>query len=263
MMTNQKTIWRQIALSTVWIILVTGKTEAVDFIRWERDAGGNGHYYGILGSPTNWTAAENTAVGMGGHLASITSAAEQAFIVSNLLVGTYDRLPLWIGLCDLVPYGGGAGSRIYTRWTSGEPVGFTYWNTGEPNNHTPGEDYAAINWHRAASQSETKGTWNDTPLNGSTLFGGFSTGPYCAIIEIDLEPRLSLGSYNATNNSFVLMWSSVTNHLYTVYFSTNLINGFSVLETNILATSPENSLPVSTGIHQQMFWKVSTMTPEK
>ncbi len=50
------------------------------------------------------------------------------------------------------------------------------------------------------------------------------------------------------------MWGSVTTNLYAAYCSTNLMTRFSILETNISATPPTNSYPISTLSSSQQFW---------
>jgi len=142
-----------------------------------------GHTYETTSSAESWTQAEAEAVGLGGHLVSINSAAEQAFLNSTFLADpTFANVPLWIGLNDITN-GGGMGSKIYTTWTTGEPVTYTNWSPGEPNNFAPGEDYGTINWHHAGG-SGTIGDWNDTPVNGTVGLGGNTNGPYFGIIEI-------------------------------------------------------------------------------
>src|SRR5262249_22655581 len=105
--------------------------------------GGNGHYYALTSSPETWPAtaasaaapsspdtwlpAEAEAVALGGHLASITSAAEQNFIVNTFLSGANDRNILWLGLNDQAVEG-------TFVWSSGEPVTYTNFQGGEPNN---------------------------------------------------------------------------------------------------------------------------------
>jgi len=141
-----------------------------------------GHTYETTSTAESWTQAEAEAVGLGGHLVSINSAAEQAFLVSTFLADpSFANVPLWIGLNDITN-GGGVGSKIYTTWTTGEPVTYTNWNPGEPNNFPPGEDYGTINWHHAVGGAI--GTWNDTPVNGTVGLGGNTNGPYFGIIEI-------------------------------------------------------------------------------
>lgn len=163
------------------LVALTGAVTgfAQTFVQWTSASGGNDHYYALTLSATDWQTAENYAVSQGGHLASITSAPEQSFINTTFLTGSREQLPLWIGLTD-VP--NGVGSRNYTSWTTGEPLGYSNWLSTEPNNNTPGEDYVTINWNVTWDPAK-KGTWNDTPLNGTTLFGGTTTGPYYGLIE--------------------------------------------------------------------------------
>jgi len=56
----------------------------------------------------------------------------------------------------------------------------------------------------------------------------------------------------------VLQWSSVTNHLYTVHHSTNLLNGFTVRQSNIQGTPPMNSYTDTVNGVQMKFWKLTT-----
>src|SRR5262249_36756089 len=63
-----------------------------------------GHIYHLL-PPASWTASENMAVALGGHLATVESESENAFIFATFTGnGTIDR-GLWIGLNDIVTEG--------------------------------------------------------------------------------------------------------------------------------------------------------------
>lgn len=117
----------------------------------------NGHYYAMTeGLVVNWSATEAKAVALGGHLAAITSQAEQAFINDTFL--SDDGTMAWIGLSDHVTEG------TYV-WTTGEPLDYTNWAPLEPYDVYGGvEDYVCINWHRHFITTEPrpeKGTWND------------------------------------------------------------------------------------------------------
>jgi hypothetical protein len=99
----------------------------------------NGHsYYRSTGSMT-WTQARQACINMGGHLVTITSAAENNFVFNTWPSG-------WIGFTDEVVEG-------QWRWVTGESVVYTNWNWGEPNN-VGNEDYA---------QFVGGGRWNDLP----------------------------------------------------------------------------------------------------
>ena len=119
---------------------------------------GSGHFYAIGGTAgvgISWadakTAAENSSYnGMKGYLATITSAAENSFILSKLPATG------WIGASD-------AETEGTWRWVTGPEVGttlssgYTNWNGGEPNN-SGNEDYAQF-----YVGGSTAGRWNDLP----------------------------------------------------------------------------------------------------
>jgi hypothetical protein len=129
----------------------------------------NGHYYAVTeGLGVSWSETESRAVALGGHLASITSEAEQNFINDTFL--SNDPITIsWIGLSDEAQEG-----RFV--WTTGEPLQYTNWAPGEPND-SYGEDYVCINWHHVYA-TDPKGTWND---------GGASAN-LAGIIELDSKP---------------------------------------------------------------------------
>ena len=159
------------------------------------DSISNVNLYVVSGG--SWSQAESQAVALGGHLATIHSAAENTFIVNNILVnfsGTggpnLSDVPLWIGYHDThANDGSGAGHAANFVWADGSTSTYTNWNSGEPNNANNTEYYAAINWHYSVSTSYTKGTWNDAPLAGSTGYGGNSNGGYYGIAAVPVpEP---------------------------------------------------------------------------
>jgi hypothetical protein len=88
---------------------------------------------------------------MPGYLVSILSQAEHDFLVATF----GSSQDYWIGFTDEALEGTWV-------WTSGEPVAYTNWSPGEPNDFW-GEDYAVMNWL-------FDGTWNDLS-EGSSLQG--------------------------------------------------------------------------------------------
>ncbi len=77
------------------------------------------------------------------------------------------------------------------------------------------------------------------------------------VVDVDEIP-VFYGPTEPTNGNMVLRWSSVTTHLYTVYYSTNLLAGFLVLQSNIPATPVINSYTQSVLTVPQKFWKITT-----
>ena len=115
---------------------------------WESHGGTmfNGHEYKLCEITKSWADAKADCLAMGGHLVTITSSAENAFV--NDLAGSNT---VWIGLTD-------EASEGTWKWVTGESVTYTNWNSGEPNDYGSGEDYAEM---------YTNGMWND---NGPPQF---------------------------------------------------------------------------------------------
>jgi hypothetical protein len=115
----------------------------------------NGHGYLFVPSPgVTWSQADVAARTMGGHLATITSNAENAFVVG--LLGANDRI--WIGgrqpAGSIEPAGG-------WQWVTGEPFNFDAWEPGQPDNY--GDEHAIMifaseaKWHDDEDTNENPG----------------------------------------------------------------------------------------------------------
>lgn len=139
-----------------------------------------GHWYVVTSSALDWKQAQAEAVALGGHLVTINSQVEQDFITNTFLSGANKNRKYWIGLNDEASEGNFV-------WVSGEPVTYTSWFPGEPNNGSNVEDYVAMNYHHASGIGDP-GLWNDEPLGGA-----FGT-PY-GLIELSgptLRPTVSV-----------------------------------------------------------------------
>lgn len=102
-----------------------------------------GHKYCLTPSGLSYEEARSFARGAGGHLVSITSEEEQQFLADHFGSAGW----VWIGLVR---------AEEGWRWTTGEPVTYTNWASGEPNNYegcNP-ENEVVMNWDSA-------GDWND------------------------------------------------------------------------------------------------------
>ncbi|MFY0598936.1 MAG: HYR domain-containing protein [Cyclobacteriaceae bacterium] len=113
------------------------------------DFGGtfNGHTYFVSTAPNFWPQAEAIAVSHGAHLVAINDQAESDF-VRGLTTSTF-----FIGLNDL----DNEGTFV---WSNGEPVTYTSWAPGEPNNNSSGEDVVEM--------FPGTGLWNDAKVSGVT-----------------------------------------------------------------------------------------------
>jgi len=139
----------------------------------------NGHTYFVL-PPMEWGAAEAQARLMGGHLASISNAAENTF-VHSLWPGFK-----WIGFTDEKHEG-------QFRWTDGSPTTFDAWFTGEPNDEF-GEDYTAI-----FDATNQPGAWNDADTSRG-YYSVVEVGP--VVGDLDGDDRVGLSDFGLFKNGF-------------------------------------------------------------
>src|SRR5262245_545012 len=106
-------------------------------IRWDVADGGNGHFYDVIvvGTPMTWDAARSgaKAIGPDWDLATITSAAESAF-VKGLFSSNPSAFTIHVGSNCPGPWIGGfdvLGATNF-QWVTGEAVTSTDWGPSEP-----------------------------------------------------------------------------------------------------------------------------------
>jgi len=92
----------------------------------------------------------------GATMLCVNNAAENAWIKSQ-----YGESSYWIGYTDMLPYGGGKGTKQY-GWITGCSSTYTNWTPGQPDNGGNGQDYGRV-WH--------SGEWDDEFPFSSFLCG--------------------------------------------------------------------------------------------
>jgi hypothetical protein len=105
--------------------------------------GPNGNYYELVTTPVGWEAAKTAAEGMSlsgatGHLATLTTAEEDAFVA-----GFAAASDAWFGASDLAVEG-------TWEWVTGETWSYDNWNNGEPNGGTTencGHYFVGVWWN--------------------------------------------------------------------------------------------------------------------
>lgn len=118
-----------------------------------------GRLYAVGLATTSWHAGEALANFYGGHLATIRSPAEQAWIESAF-ANELGNWGLWIGFNDIAIEG-------QWVWSSGEPTTYTNWAPPNPNNgSTQPEDAAHLFGSLGGSQ---QWQWNDETASFSTI----------------------------------------------------------------------------------------------
>ena len=111
----------------------------------------NGHYYYVFTNVTdNWVEAENYCESLGGHLAVITSDAENRFVYDLMKKSTQSGA--YFGLIK---------RNDGWQWINGESLYYTNWNIGEPSGDGPCGNF----W-----PSHSAYHWNDYPARGITSF---------------------------------------------------------------------------------------------
>jgi hypothetical protein len=136
-------------------------------VQWSTEEGGNGHWYEavLVGSTgITWAEAKTAAEAAGGHLVTIHSAAENAF-VHGLVAdnafwffnGQQNGGGPWLG--GFQPVGSSEPGGGW-RWLTTEQWDYTNWEAREPNNHSGPEDFLAF-W---VASGVRKSTWNDVPV---------------------------------------------------------------------------------------------------
>ena len=109
---------------------------AGDAVQWRVADGGNGHWYSRVEATESWNWHESNCRALGGHLATVTSSAEQAFVgtlnaVSNTWIGGY-QIP---NSCE--PGCGWA-------WVTGEMWSYQNWDSWAPDNYYPNDNYLHV-----------------------------------------------------------------------------------------------------------------------
>lgn len=131
----------------------------------------DGHYYKIFNDSMTWQQANKRCRELGGHLVTITTKGEQAFVQSILFMrGTKNFY--WT-----------AGFRIEGNnwgWLTREEFSYTNWGKGEPNNDLGNEFIIAVS---------KSGAWLDCPAEG-----------------VDHIPDLTF--LNLKNSGFICEWES-------------------------------------------------------
>lgn len=139
----------------------------------------NGHYYQVVPGNVTWDQAKLgaealTYLGVQGHLVTLSDLAEDQFVYFTLTGSSLGNS--WIGLYQdmLAPdYSEPAGGWY---WVTGEPLTYSNWKAGEPNNSGGAEHYGGY-W--------PADEWNDYQLADGAVgryvveFDTLAASPYC------------------------------------------------------------------------------------
>ncbi len=119
----------------------------------------NSKYFHSDIGDVSWTEAKEIAQNSGGYLVVINDKEENKFVKQALKKGDG-----WIGLSDEMTEG-------TFEWVNGDPLNYTNWKNGEPNNSGGDQDFARI--------IKNSGTWGDREASYRTEF----------IMEVPCDPN--------------------------------------------------------------------------
>lgn len=125
-----------------------------------------GNKYKTFDIDMTWHEAKEYCESLGGHLATITSQAEQDFI--NELIGPLSKDIYWLGGTDESQEG-------QWEWVTSEQFTYSNWNEGQPDNYDGHEHYL----HVYGSLQGSTGRWNDLHNNGTGFFLIYTSGFIC------------------------------------------------------------------------------------
>jgi len=211
-----------------------------EWVQWDVSSGGNGHWYKAVPgfSGLTWTVASQQAQAEGGYLATITSAAENAFVFS--LVS--DDLRFWNGGNWSGPALGGFhpdGSHDRASgwcWVTGEPWTYSNWWYSQPDQGWPIEDRMSFYGAGFGRPGGPGPMWNDLHRDNTNL-GGY---------VIESTPLMETSSFQSTlvetlfGHQAILQNGTVSGGLNGIF----IFNGF---ETVTISTGPWSGKGFSRG----------------
>jgi len=140
---------KSFAFGVVGAVVFASAAQAQQAVQWKVSDGGNGHWYQRVPGPVTWPTGRNICASAGGHLATVTSSAENNFVAAanagtNAFLGAERSASC--GGCFV--------------WVTGEPWVYTNWLPGEPNNN-PNEPYLQY-WQQSAGWNDMRADFTST-----------------------------------------------------------------------------------------------------
>ena len=167
--------------TAVVTLFTASAAHAQQAVQWKVSDGGNGHWYGVVaGSGGCWTQHRQLAEQVGGHLVTLTTASESAF-VESLTTAEF----LSIGGIQLPD---ACEPECGWTWITGEPWIYTRWDAGQPEDfwgQNGGQDLlvrTTNGWHDASECPPYAGSgyiveWSaDCNNDGIVDYGQILTG---------------------------------------------------------------------------------------
>jgi hypothetical protein len=175
----------------------------------------NGHYYEVIDdSIISWTEANLTAATLlfessVGYLATITSAEEEAFLLSTFTPAQLSRR--WLGGSQgegIVPADAG------WAWVTGEEWLYTHWALGEPNDFAGAASEQYVQTAIVVDMAPLTMTWLDV-ANSDAFTQGYIVEYELLVIDAELD--IKDGSVNCTNSRGMIPMSLLSSDALNAY----------------------------------------------
>jgi hypothetical protein len=122
------------------VFAISSAAVAQQAVQWKVSDGGNGHWYALRLQSLPFEEAQDWSVSRGGNLVTYSSDSEQDFVWASFAAQIAPN-PFWIG-CSQEP--GACEPGCGWRWVTDEPLLYSRWIPGEPNdNQVYGNENAA------------------------------------------------------------------------------------------------------------------------
>ncbi len=188
-----------VAMSCSWTTSTSAGTKAATVLaqacpegqwcQWTIGDGGNGHWYRWTDVVGTWTQAEAEAIARGGHLVSINTPEENAWLCEKFPNSVHQSFSFWHGLyqdLDDPTCAPNCENDGGWKWVSGEPVTYLNWGLPhEPNNSGGGENFGCLR-NTTDWGPDDECEWNDYREPPHAL--GFSPMP--GVIESQFGPSI-------------------------------------------------------------------------
>jgi hypothetical protein len=151
---------KNLIVSAAVVAVATSAASAQQAVQWRVEDGGNGHWYQFREmSSSSWIAHLDASRAIGGHLATLTSSAENSFVEALLptVVPGGGQGYLYGPSIGLYQPPGNSEPSGGWRWVTDEALSFSQWFPGEPNDFASDGEH----WARMRFSGSTFG-WNDT-----------------------------------------------------------------------------------------------------
>ena len=167
------------------LVLLVMLTITVTAVRPQTDSASINKRYEIVNQSNSWTFARSEAERLGGHLAIITNEQEQKAV--ELLIEEHgNKNAYWIG--------GYCNAKEQFVWITDEPMSYTHWAPGEPNNQNAQRQNRVAVRRIPKSDRAILGQWsietNNAPGTGYIIEYDEDTAPSVQVTENGQEAKI-------------------------------------------------------------------------